>query len=342
MVSAISKHDSHAQAQLDRLLAEAGIRRDRNLDYTCGIFDGDYRLIATGSCFKNSLRCLAVSPEHQGEGLLNAVVSHLLTVQMERGNTHVFLCTKPQSAVQIGDLGFYEIARTDETVFMENRRGGFARYLEQLAGQGTDGPSAAVVMNANPFTLGHRYLVEQAAAAFPAVHVFVVQEEMGPIPYAVRKTLVREGLADMPGVILHDGGPYIISAATFPSYFLPDEDAAIRAHAALDLRLFVRIAGALEVECRYVGSESASNVTAIYNQMMAELLPENGVSCQIVPRLQKNSEIVSASTVRQAIHDGRLDDVEYMLPAPTAAYFRSPEAETVIRAIRAMEDPKHY
>lgn len=340
-LTAIASYDSRAQSQLDELLHRGGIRRDAHLDYSCGIFDDDWRLIATGSCFHNTIRCLAVADDHQGEGLLNRVVTHLIEVQAQRGNFHVFLYTKPQSARFFADLGFYEIARVDGLVFMENRRDGFGGYLRSLQ-RTPPGKTAAVVMNANPFTLGHRHLVERAARENDHVHLFLLSEEAGPIPFAVRRRLVSEGVADLPNVVLHDSGPYIISAATFPSYFLKDGDAAIRAHAALDLTIFGAIARELGISVRYVGHEPTSRVTALYNELMAEQLPCQGVECIIIPRLEVNGRVVSASAVRQAIHDGAPESVADMLPPSTARYFASPESEGVVRAIKAMAEATHY
>ena len=200
-LTVISANDTRAQRQMDALLEQEGIRRDGNLDYTCGLFDGDWRLIATGSCFGNTIRCLAVSGDRQGEGLLNQVVSHLMEVQARRGNTRLFLYTKPQSAKFFGDLGFYEIVRVDGLVFMENRRRGFSDYCAALEKTRREGQSAAIVMNANPFSLGHLHLVERAAAENNTVHIFVLSEEAGPIPFAVRKRLVEEGTAHLPNVV---------------------------------------------------------------------------------------------------------------------------------------------
>lgn len=255
-LTAISPKDLRAQKQVDALLEQEGVRRDGNLDYTCGLFDDDWRLIATGSCFGNTLRCLAVDRDRQGEGLLNQIVTHLMEVQAERGSTHLFLYTKPQSAKFFGSLGFYEIARvTDSLVFLENRRRGFSDYCAALEKTGREGASAAVVMNANPFTLGHLHLVERAAMENDIVHLFVLSEEAGPIPFAIRKRLVEMGTAHLPNVICHDSGPYIISNATFPSYFLKDKDDVIRTHAALDLEIFGKIAPCLHITRRYVGEE---------------------------------------------------------------------------------------
>jgi [citrate (pro-3S)-lyase] ligase len=345
-LTAISPRDTRAQRQVDALLAQEGIARDGNLDYTCGLFDEDWNLVATGSCFGNTLRCLAVSHTRQGEGLLNQVVSHLIEVQAARGNVHLFLYTKAKSAKFFMDLGFSEIARVDNTlVFLENRRRGFSDYCAALTRPNTETAGdkiAAVVMNANPFTLGHLHLVERAALENDVVHLFLLSEEAGPIPFAVRKKLVCAGVAHLPQVICHDSGPYLISSATFPSYFLRDEDTVIRTQAALDLQVFGRIAASLGITRRYVGEEPASHVTALYNQVMTQQLPRLGVECRVIPRLTVQGQVVSASTVRQAIHDGHLEQVAQMLPETTYQYFSSPEAAPVIAAIQKQENVIHY
>lgn len=137
------------------------------------------------------------------------------------------------------------------------------RVKQELEKTKTGGRSAALVMNANPFTLGHQYLAETAAAACDTLHLFVVSEDASLVPFAVRKKLVAEGVKHLPNVILHDSGPYIISNATFPSYFLKDEAAVIDGHARLDLAVFTRIAKALNITARYVGEEPTSQVTVL-------------------------------------------------------------------------------
>lgn len=342
-LTAVSATDKRSQKQVDALLEQEGIRRDGNLDYTCGLFDDDWRLAATGSCFGNTIRCLAVDRNRQGEGLLNQIVTHLMEIQAERGNTHLFLYTKPNSAKFFGDLGFYEIASVaGRLVFMENRRRGFADYCAALEKTSREGRSAAIVMNANPFTLGHLHLAERAAAENDTLHIFVLSEEAGPIPFAVRKRLVEEGTAHLPNVVCHDSGPYIISSATFPSYFLKDEDTVILTHAALDLEVFGKIAPCLNVTRRYVGEERASHVTALYNGVMAARLPELGIACQVIPRLEAGGRPVSASLVRKAIHDGRLEDIRPMVPESTWNYFVSPDAQPVIEAIQREKNVVHY
>ena len=344
-VSKVYPSDKRANAQIEKLLLAEGIRRDKNLDYTCAVYDDDYNIIATGSCFGNTLRCMAVSSSHQGEGLMNQVVSHLVQHEYERGINHLFLYTKCSSAKFFGDLGFYEIVRVDnQVVFMENRRTGFSDYLADLAKTRRNGESvAALVLNANPFTLGHLYLVEKAARENDVLHVFIVSEDASLVPFSVRKRLVIEGTSHLRNLVYHDTGPYIISSATFPSYFQKDDEAVIESHANLDLSVFVRIAETLGITARYVGEEPKSLVTGIYNRIMSERLPEHRIVCVIVPRkTEESGQVISASNVRQAIKDGRLEDIRELIPESTYRFFASPEADEVVRRIRETTNVIHY
>lgn len=342
-ISQVYPTDRRSIAQIETLLKQEGIQLDSNLDYICAMYDEDYHVVATGSCFANTLRCFAVSSVHQGEGLLNQIITHLMDVQYQRGNLHLFLYTKINSAKFFRDLGFYEIARVDHTlVFMENRRNGFENYLKNLTESKTDGLAGALVMNANPFTLGHQYLVEKAASECDTLHLFIVSEDASLIPFSVRKKLVLAGTCHLPNVICHDSGPYIISNATFPSYFLKDEESVIKGHAKLDLIVFTRIAAALNVTRRYVGDEPLSQVTGIYNQIMASQLPLAGIDCIIIPRKQAMDRPISASTVRQLLQKGDFDTLEKLVPLSTLDYFKSPEAALVIEKIRAAGDVVHY
>ena len=357
-IAKIYPNDRFANTQIEKLLQEEGIRRDPNLDYTCGMYDEDMNIIATGSLFGNTLRCMAVSHLHQGEGLMNEIVTHLIEIQFERGNTHLFLYTKCDTAKFFGDLGFSEIARvSDQLVFMENRRTGFSDYLKKLQNSCTKNtPSsdnnikysrntqniAALVMNANPFTHGHLYLVEKAAAENDILHLFMVSEDASLVPYSVRKRLIMEATSHLPNICYHDSGPYIISNATFPSYFQKDESSVITGHALLDLTIFKSIAQTLHINRRYVGEEPTSQVTGIYNQIMAKELPKSDIECIIIPRLEYNGAAISASTVRQAIHDGKIDSIKPLVPEATYKFFTSSEADEIIKKIQEHENVIHY
>ncbi len=366
LITEVSASDWDTNEQILTLLEAEGIHRDNNLDYTCAMFDEEMRVIATGSCFFNTLRCLAVSNTHQGEGLMNQMITHLVSVQFARGNTHLFLYTKYSTAPFFADLGFYEIASIkNQIVFMENKRNGFSSYLKKLEQDLTiqniplqesaaSAKNAAIVLNANPFTLGHQYLVEKAAHENDILHLFIVEEDASLIPFSIRKKLVIEGTSHLTNIIYHDSGPYMISNATFPGYFQKDEREVMESHAELDLAIFTKIAEKLHISMRYIGKEPFSETTAIYNKIMAEKLPENGIDCIIVPRKQsidtkngiKNIPShplpISASIVRQAIKNGNLSLLKELVPETTLQYLKSEEAIPVVKKIQQANYVIHH
>ena len=350
-LSPIYPNDKLSNKRILQLLNAEGIKRDRNLDYTCAAYDSDYNIIGTGSCFGNTLRCLAVSHEHRGEGLTNKIISHLIQYQFERGNYHLFIYTKYTTYHLFKDLGFYEIVRIkDQIVFMENKKTGFSDYLNELKKNNINNIDhnkkkvAAIVMNANPFTLGHQYLIEKASKENDILHLFIVSEDKSIVPFKVRKQLIKEGTKHLTNIIYHDSGPYIISSSTFPSYFQKDEKDVIESHANLDIEIFAKIAKALDINARYIGEEPTSLVTGIYNQLMIKKLPENGIQCVVVPRMTKKegNEVISASDVRKAIKEGQFEKMKNMVPECTYKFFMSEEGKDVVNKIKQSDDIKHY
>lgn len=346
-IGKLLNNDKKGYLAVDKLLEAEGLKRDPNLDYTCAVYDEEGEIVATGSCFANSLRCLAVSQQHQGEGLMNIVVTHLIDEQFARGNPHIFLYTKCNTAKFFESLSFHEITRIpNQIVFMENKRSGFADYLQNLtACSPTTQPNqriAAIVMNANPFTLGHQFLVEQASLENDWVHLFIVSEDQSLVPFSVRKMLVQQGVSHLANVICHDSGDYIISSATFPSYFQENENAVIESNALLDLEIFSQIAKTLGIQRRYVGEEPFSRVTHLYNQIMQQKLPEHSIECVVIPRQSRGNQIISASKVRQCIKTGDFAQVQKMVPVSTYDYFMSDAAQPVISRIQQTEQVEHY
>ncbi|MBP5289737.1 MAG: [citrate (pro-3S)-lyase] ligase [Clostridia bacterium] len=330
----VTAKETRLRKEMEALLIREGIRLDPHLDESYVLVDEDENVLAAGSRFGNTLRCLAVDGKHRGEGLMVRMASFLLT----RVTGNCFLITKPENTSLMTELGFHTLAETADAVFMENHARGFESWLETVP----KGADAAVVMNANPFTRGHRFLAEQAARESEGVLVFAVQEENGAIPFDVRLRLVREGLSDLKNVTVVPGGPYIVSRATFPSYFLKSENDAIRAHAALDTALFIRIAKALGIARRYLGEEPKSYVTGIYNDMMQTFLPAAGIGCRVIPRLEAEGEVISASAVRRALQKKDFETVERLVPESTWRYFQSEEAAPVLEALDKEKDVIHY
>lgn len=326
--------------QVREFLAPFALSFEGDVDYTVGFYR-EGKLVATGSRKGEVLRNIAVSESMQGEGVTASVVSHLMKEAGRKGIHHYFVFTKPDTAAQFIALGFKEIARAEpHAVLLESGMGSIASYCAVLAKEAEvlpQGSRAALVVNCNPFTLGHKAVIAKAAAENDGVVVFVVSEESSLFPFAVRYRLVQEGLREFKNVLVVPGGAYIISAATFPAYFTRG-DAAVEAQTRLDVSVFARhIAPALGITRRYVGTEPYCNVTNGYNDAMREILPQHGIELKQMERIMTGDKVISASTVRELIKKDEWEKMRELVPETTYEYLVSSEATEVIRRIRESE-----
>ena len=323
--------------QVREFLAPFALSFDGLVDYTVAFYrDGE--IVATGSRKGEVLRNIAVAESMQGEGMTASVVSHLMKEAGRRGLYHYFLFTKPDTAAQFAALGFKEIARAEpHAVLLESGLGSIESYCADLAARAKSLPSgrrAALVVNCNPFTLGHKAVIAKAAAENDGVVVFVVSEEGSLFPFAVRYRLVQEGVREFENVLVVPGGPYIISAATFPAYFTRG-DAAVEAQTRLDVSVFARhIAPAIGITRRYVGTEPYCAVTGGYNKAMAEVLPQYGIELKEMERVMSGDNVISASTVRELIKKDEWKKMRELVPETTYEYLVSAEAAEVISRVK--------
>lgn len=294
-----------------------------------GAFDGN-TLLGTVGALDETLVGFAVAKEFEGQGLSLALTERAVTDLFNLGFKEIRAFTKPAEARRFEEVGFHLIACTSKAVFMEWNES-FSQHLKRLENMSLETPadSGAVVLNANPFTLGHRALVEAALIECPFVWVFVVSEDISDFLFEDRLKMVQNALSDLPNVRVLPSGPYMVSLATFPSYFTKDTE-RVRIHAELDLALFIRQAKALKISSRYVGEEPFSSVTAEYNCVMKELLPKSGITCREIKRLSlsNNGSLISASVVRDLLRTGRFTEALYYLPTVnssliSAAFSRS-------------------
>jgi [citrate (pro-3S)-lyase] ligase len=333
----INLHLKAERAQLEEFLKKQHLSLDRDVEYTIAFFDRG-KIVATGSLGGRILKCIAVDAEYQNMCLSGKLVTHLIREAYTRGKTHLFIYTKPENKRIFSGLGFYPIAEVpSKVVLMENRPAGIKNYLKEIIpDKSCNSGSGAVIVNCNPFTLGHQYLIEYAASRCQTLHLFVLQEDKSSFPAEIRYRLVKEGVKHLDNVVLHQGKDYIISDATFPSYFIKEFRDTAETHARLDLELFTSyIAPALGIQKRFVGEEPYCKVTATYNSVMEEILPAKGIEVQVVPRMLHEGQPISASGVRKLIHEGKLRDVKKLVPETTYQFLLSPEAEGIIQRIQA-------
>ena len=308
--------------QWEAFLRRCGLEPDHGVQTTALLWE-DGALAACGSRQDNVLKCIAVDPARQGEGLTATLLTGLRQDALRAGHRHLFLYTKPRNRAMFSSLFFYPIAQTGDVLLMENTRNGIGSFLDGLEVPCREGTVGAIVMHCNPFTRGHRWLVEQAAARCDHLYLFILSEDRGLFPAKDRLELVRRGTADLANVTVHPTGPYLISSATFPTYFLKDKATAGDVHCQLDVAVFTQyFVPRFGITCRFLGTEPLCPVTGRYNEMLAGQLPRSGVEVRILDRLEEAGAPVSASRVRSLLGQGREEELARLVPSTTLAYLR--------------------
>ena len=356
-------------AKVKNFLAANDLRLEE-VDVYLAILNADGEILAGGGLSKDILKCIAVAPEARSEGLAAPLVSRLLAAASARGIHNLKVFTKPENQAIFESLGFKLLARAPKAILLENGPG-LARYCARLRSLRRPGRSGVIVMNANPFTLGHRYLIEQASRQVDTLYVIPVKEDVSYFPYAERSAMIQAALSQ-PGaswasrVVVLPGSDYVISAATFPTYFLKDLSDAAETQMALDLDLYGRwIAPALDASVRFVGSEPCDALTARYNELMpgavviprletpgqaggdASVMPgpdrashassvmpgPDRASCasSVMPGPDRASCALSASRVRAALAAGRFRQAAALCPETSWPYLLAALADRALR-----------
>lgn len=324
--------------QIEMFLQANGLRYD-DIDYYAAIVDeSSDEMIAGGGLKGSVIKCVAVADGHKGEAVANVIVSHLIAKANAEGCQCVKLYTKPNNRQLFESLSFRLIAESPNAILMETGVGGIEKYSEELRVKSEElgvkseelkndesvvsnarKPIGAIVMNANPFTLGHRFLVEQSSELVERLYVVVVREDCSMFSYNERKAMVSQGVRDIGNVVVVDGSDYAVSAATFPTYFLKQLSDATDTQIILDLDLYRRrIAPALGATIRFFGSEPTDSLTRRYNELMHQQLGEEHV--HEIQRKQQEGSAISASRVRKAMMEGCLWDAIQLVPPTTIPY----------------------
>ena len=351
--------------RIEAFLKRNGLRID-DMNYYAAVLDDDGEMIAGGGLKDDVIKCVAVDDAHKGEAIANTLVSHLISHANQEGYSCIKLFTKPKNRQLFESLSFRLLAEAPEAILMETGIGGISNTVEALkkikeesekykeynkeckedskkcrentSYLNTTTPQhltttpprgGVVVMNCNPFTLGHRYLIEQAAKQVERLYVMVVREDCSLFAYTERKAMVEQGVADIENVNVIDGSDYAISRATFPTYFLKRLDDAADTQMLLDLDLFRRhIAPALGATVRFVGTEPTDQLTRRYNQLMHEALKD----VRETARLEKDGYAVSASRVRKAMEEGDMNTIRQLVPPTTLPYIIAHLATQALQA----------
>ncbi|QLK31934.1 [citrate (pro-3S)-lyase] ligase [Lactobacillus crispatus] len=323
-------NDATTRQKWENLLESLGLNdfseREVNvIDHTIGLEDEEGNLVGTGSVAGNVLKYIGVKNDADTQGArFNKVVTALTQYLTNDGIFHSFVFTKAKYATSFEHLHFNLLAKTDQAAFLENGMPDvkeFVAEVPEIADQ-EHKKVAAIVMNANPFTLGHQHLIKMASEENDLVYVFVVANDVSLFSFDERFKLVQEGTKEFSNVKVISGGDYMVSPATFPAYFLKSPDDLIAVQTVIDAAVFKnQIAPGLNITRRYIGKEPISRTTHFYNVSLAhELGPE--IEVIVIDRLEKDGQIVTATKVRQLIKDGNLKEINKFVPETTYEFIK--------------------
>ena len=267
-------------------------------------------------------------PHNLGEVFLNA---HHLNHNGNRRMAELIYHSLFASECDVDELktaAYYQSLRTHPIILDEyydpiaqSRQ--FREYIKKLSLERKCGLSqvGAVIMNCNPFTLGHQYLIESCAAQVDWLYVFVVEEDRSAFPFSDRLRLVEQGVKHLSNVSVLPSGSFMISTLTFPEYFRKDDLKELAVDPSTDVELFGKyIAPALGITVRFAGEEPLDAVTAQYNAAMARILPKLGVVFREIKRREFDGEVISASRVRKLLKQGDFLAIEKLVPNVTMEY----------------------
>ncbi len=334
--------------EVETFLQDFDLLLDQDVDYTIIIRDGMSRgaaIVATCSKAKSVLKCFAVNEGLQGEGLTSILISNLIDKLFSEGIYHSFIFTKPAKAQIFASLNYKIIHSNAEVALLENGIYDIHKAIEEMKSRYSisDAEKAALVMNCNPFTLGHYYLIEQASKNNQEVLVFVVEEDRSLFPFETRYELVSKGVSHLENVQVLPSGEYIISSTTFPTYFIKEEGERLRAYAELDASIFGKyFCSRLNIKKRYIGEEPYCPVTAAYNEALAQALPSYGVEVTIIPRKSFGGVAISASRVRRLLKEDdhkNCEELKSLLPEVTLEFLYTSLGKEIVENLKKSNSP---
>lgn len=323
---------TESEKEKTRLLLESlHLSMDNHVSSTYNLYD-DHEMIGTISTHENVIKMIGVVPNRQGEQLTSILLQHVIRHFEELQINKYFLFTKPENKHLFMGYPFSLVYETDQLVLFENKLYPISDHLLslKLTLKPKHGERAAIVMNCNPITNGHLYLIETCAKEMNDVIIFLVEENKSVFPFEIRYQLVKKATRHLKNVHVVKSTPYIISTATFPTYFLKELSDISKAYMTLDISIFKHYFFPMfELSYRYVGTEPKDLTTEAYNEVMKKIL---GEKLKIIPRKSHHEEIISASIVRQLMQEKKYKDIKPLVPKATFHFLMSKEGKALFHA----------
>ena len=178
-----------------------------------------------------------------------------------------------------------------------------------------------IAFRGNPFTLGHRTLMEYASKHSDRVFTIMTEDEVGILTFAERYAMALEGTKDLPNVTIVLGGAFSGSRYDFPVYFVKTDPESMCERSVLHLEIFAKvIAKRLGISCRFIGDERHNEQMSAFNELIKETMPRYGIDVVEIPRAQAGGRSISASLARRAATDGDRETLRANLPKSTLKF----------------------
>lgn len=283
------------------------------------------QLVGVAGLHKGLIQGIGIHPSFQGLDLTAQLLTALIDWAQDQGEKTLYIYTKPDNASKFEGFGFRRVLEVRPyTYLLEWGERALEAYVQGLEMHKREVPNlGSIVVNCNPFTLGHQYLINYAASCCDHLYIFVVQEEASLFSFQDRLEMIVGGTQHLKNITILPTGPYLVSALTFPAYFTRDADYAA-AQVRVDVSLFQRyIAKVLKINKRFVGTEPFSPVTDLYNQGMQQILEPSGIALEIVPRKELGGEAISASRVRRWLIERDWKSIEQWVPKTTLDFLKA-------------------
>lgn len=300
-------------------------------------------IISTGSIEGNVLKYFFTDCNYKGQGTISIIYNSLLNYLIEKGHVSYFVFTTPTNKELFSSLGLNPVYETRDVSLLE---GGFYSYKSWIKSvkdslndkKNSDKVRGSIVMNCNPMTLGHVYLIEKAIEEVDELIIFLVEEDSSVFSFVHRWNIINQEFKNNKRIKIVPSGPYIISRATFPTYFLKEEDDKLDIYTRLDAGIFgEKIAKDLGIDIRFLGTEPTDLVTRTYNKNIRYVLEEFNIKVKVYDRKEFQGQIISASNVRKLLSKGQVKEAYNYTPKSTIAFLESEKGKKIVDKLISLE-----
>lgn len=316
-------------------LESIDLKYDDDIDYTIYIEDEE-NIVATISVSKYIIKSFGIRKDYQGLNIGNILISHIINYFNNKKIYYYQVYTKPENINIFLSLNFNHIASSKNVTLLECNNFSIIDTLNKIKSDlNLANPDiASIVINANPTTNGHLYLINQVAKRHHHLIVLLVEEDKSVFNFSDRLFMLKEATKNISNVYIIPSTKYIISSLTFPTYFLKKDVDEVYEQAEIDAIIFKKyFMPILGIKKRYVGTET-DIVTNKYNQKLKEMLGEDLI---VIERIKYENSVISASHVRKLLQKNKLDEVANYVPVSTLEFLKSLRGQEVIKHLQKGE-----